>query len=223
MPVLPIWRANTEADPRVFVDEWPDDDEFVSLISSSRLFLLKHRDDDRTSDVQVRMESGSRLQLPSSVFRQLEGGSALIADYNKRVRDSLSLARSSAPSSSISRLRELREKSVARRKNSSSRSRSSSSSSLASSKDDDDPDFVDDASKSHLSSILEEGFGSAAVSPARVAAPSPANDSGSLLLSRLSTVLIRLMEADLSLTCLDLRGWHWSLCFSSTHCNVQAP
>jgi hypothetical protein len=40
------WRANTEADPRVFVDEWPDDDdEFVSRISSSRLFFVKHRDD----------------------------------------------------------------------------------------------------------------------------------------------------------------------------------
>ena len=167
------WRANTEADPRVFVDEWPDDDEFVSLISFSRLFFMKHRDDDRTSDVQVRMESGSRLQLPSPVFRQLEGRSALIADYNERVQVSLSLTRSSAPSSSISRLRKLCEKSVARRKNSSSRSKSPSSSSLVSSKDDDNSDFVDEASKSHLTSILEEGFGSAAVSPARAVAPSP--------------------------------------------------
>ena len=30
------WRANTQADPRVFADEWPDDDGFVSLISASR-------------------------------------------------------------------------------------------------------------------------------------------------------------------------------------------
>ena len=107
------------------------------------------------------------------MFRQLEGGYVLIADYNKRVQVSLSLAGSSAPSSSISRLRELREESVARRKNSSSRSRSSSSSSLVSSKDDDDSDFVDEASKSHLSSILEEGFGFAVVSPARAVALSP--------------------------------------------------
>ena len=164
------WRANTEADPRVFVNEWPDEDEFVSLVSSSRLFFLKHRDDDRTSDVQVRMESGSRLKLPSSVFRQLEGGSALIADYNKRVQVSLSLARSS---SSISRLRELREKSVGRRKTSSSRSGSSSSSSPISSKDDDDSNFVDETSKSHLSSILEDGFGSVVVSLARAVALSP--------------------------------------------------
>ena len=78
-----FWRANIEADPRAFDDEWPDVDVFVSLISSSRLFLLKHRDDDRTSDVQVRMESGSRLKLPSSMFRQLEGGSSLNVDYNK--------------------------------------------------------------------------------------------------------------------------------------------
>ena len=151
------WRANTEADPRVFADEWPHDDEFVSLSSSSRFCLAKHRDDNRTSDVQVRMESGSRLQLPSSVFRQLEGASALIAAYNEQVRDSLSAVLGSVPSSSISRLRDLREKSKARRRDSSSRSRSSTASSLTSSKDDGDSDFVDDASKSHLTSILVEG------------------------------------------------------------------
>ena len=72
---------------------------------------------------------------------------------------------------SISRLRDLREKSKARRRDSSSRSRSSTASSLTSSKDDGDSDFVDGASKSHLTSILVEGLGSTAVSPARVVAP----------------------------------------------------
>ena len=137
--------------------------------------MIKHRDDNRTSDVQVRMESGLRLQFPSSVFRQLEGSSALIADYHERVRDSLSAVPRRGPSSSISRLRDLRDKSLARRRDSSSRSRSSSASSMSSSKDGSNSDYVDEASKSHLTSILEEGFGSAAVSPAR-ASPSPPAD-----------------------------------------------
>ena len=155
------WRSATQVDPRVFTDELPDDGEFAHLNSSSRFFLVKHRDDDRTSHVQVRMEFGCRLQLPSSVFRLLESGPALIAEYNKLVRDSLSLVNSSAPSSAIGRLKELREKSLARRKNSSlsPRSRSSSDSAPISS-EGDDSEFVDDSkSLSHLTSILEEGFG----------------------------------------------------------------
>jgi len=67
------WRANTQADPRVFADEWPDDDEFVHLISSSRLFLVKHRDDDRTSDVQVRMESGWQASATFFCFQTFGG------------------------------------------------------------------------------------------------------------------------------------------------------
>ena len=135
------WRTNTEADPRVFVDVWPDNDEFLSIISASRFFMIEHRYDNRTSDVQVRMESGLRLQFPSSVFRQLKGSSALIEDYNERVRDSLSAVPGRGTSSSISRLRDLRDKSLARRRDSSSRSRSSSASSMSSSKDCSDSDY----------------------------------------------------------------------------------
>jgi hypothetical protein len=44
---------------------------------------------------------------------------------------------------------------------------------MSSSKDGGDSDYIDEASKSHLTSILEEGFGSAAVSSARVIPSSP--------------------------------------------------
>ena len=108
----------------------------------------------------------------------MDGGPALIliiAGHNKRVRESLSGEKSPAPISAISRLEELREKSLARRRDSSPRSRSSSESSPPTS--GGDSDFVDDyRSTLHLASILEEGFGPGAVSPARIVASSLLGD-----------------------------------------------
>ena len=149
----------------MFAIEWPDDDEFGHLISSSRCFCKKHREDNRTSDVQVRMESGSRLQLPSSVFRLREDGSELLAKYNKEVRESSPRGEVSLHVSAATKLRLMRERSLSRRGESDSRSSSDSSPPTSGG----DSDFIDDnVTSTTLASIIEEGIGPGAVSPTRL-------------------------------------------------------
>ena len=157
------WSASTKADPRTIIynDMWPEDEEFKSIISVSKDYLMKISDDARTKDVQVRMESGRRIQLANAVFRQMDGGTALIAAHRKAIKRALdapdSLRGEYVPPR-IKKILALREKSQSRsaaRRNTSS-NHSDSASEFASAKADSE--FVLDDQASDLSSILEEGL-----------------------------------------------------------------
>ena len=94
--LLRQWSASTRADPRTILDDWPDGEEFDSIISVSGEYCLatdKTMADGRCKDVQVRLESGRRIQLASAIFRQLNGAPALLAEH----RDALLLSAGAMP------------------------------------------------------------------------------------------------------------------------------
>ena len=123
--------------------------------------------DGRCKDVQVRLESGRRIQLASAVFRQLNGAPALLAEH----RDALLLSAGIVPPprmSAIHRLRQLREKSRSKARSAHSGSSSSVSqneSEHTNSDDKSDYRTVDGSQPSDISDILDEGIQAASPSP----------------------------------------------------------
>ena len=67
--LVQIWKRRLEDDPRIISEGWPDNDEFDEIISISKKFFMRTREDGRTMDIQVRMTSGARIQMPVAVFR----------------------------------------------------------------------------------------------------------------------------------------------------------
>jgi hypothetical protein len=168
--LLRQWSVSTSADPRAILDDWPDGDKFDSIISVSGEYCLathKTMADGRCKDVQVRLESGRRIQLASAIFRQLNGAPALLAEH----RDALLLSAGVEPAaqiSSIQRLRQLREKSRSRARSAHSGSSSSASHNRSVDADSDDKSeyrSVDESQPSDISEILDEGIQAASPSP----------------------------------------------------------
>jgi len=168
--LLRQWSAITRADPRAILDDWPEGEDFDSIISVSGEYCLatqKTMADGRCKDVQVRLESGRRIQLASAVFRQLNGAPALLAEH----RDALLLSAGAVPPprmSAIQRLRQLREKSKSRARSAHSNSSSSASqheSEHTNSDDKSDYRSVDGSQPSDISDILDEGIQAASPSP----------------------------------------------------------
>ena len=125
--------------------------------------------EDACKDVQVRLESGRRIQLASTIFRQLNGAPELLAEH----RDALLLSAGVEPAAQISstciqRLRQLREKSRSRARSAHSGSSSSASHNRSVDADSDDKSeyrSVDESQPSDISEILDEGIQAASPSP----------------------------------------------------------
>ena len=201
--LLRQWSAITRADPRAILDDWPEGEDFDSIISVSGEYCLatqKTMADGRCKDVQVRLESGRRIQLASAVFRQLNGAPALLAEH----RDALLLSAGAVPPprmSAIQRLRQLREKSKSRARSAHSNSSSSASqheSEHTNSDDKSDYRSVDGSQPSDISDILDEGIQAASPSPVVIPSLPPHQSAAKELAASMKVISEGQRRADLA-------------------------
>ena len=147
-------RSKAADDPRVLVLRWPSGKEMESIISLSACYHVtasgKH--DKRTKDIQVRFDSGERIQMPLKIFNEHPDSFELLTDFKAELKEKLASKNAQSRASLRRQLSASKSMSLARLKKRNIKSSTS---------DEDAERDARAGARADLSQFLDESMGRA--------------------------------------------------------------
>ena len=168
------FRSKASSDPRVLVLDWPEGKEVDTIISLSANFQVaaSGKQDKRTKDIQVRLETGERIQMPLKVFNTHPDNAELMADYKAAYKASLTYRNAQTRSNLRRQLNASKSKSLARLKNRNAKSSTSDEGNTAAERD------ARAAARADLSQFFGDSMGRKHSESSSMSVPATSDDDG---------------------------------------------
>ena len=162
-------RSKAADDPRVLVLNWLSDKDIESIISLSACYQVtaSGKQDKRTKDIQVRFDSGKRIQMPMKIFNTHPDSVKLLQDFKAELKANLSSKNAHARSSLRRQLEASKSMSLARLKNRNAKSSTS---------DEDAERDARAGARADLSLFLDESMGHAHNKSSSMSLPATSSD-----------------------------------------------
>ena len=168
------FRSKAAGDQRVLVLNWPEGKEVGNIISLSANYQVtaSGKQDKRTKDIQVRFQTGERVQMPLKIFNTHPDSAELLADYKVAVKAGLANKNAQTRASLRRQLSSAsRSKSLARLKNKNIKSSTSDEGGAAADRD------TRAAARADLSQFLGESMGRKQSDSSSVSEPATSDGS----------------------------------------------